>query len=185
MQFGGNPHDHAFMVAGDNERSYLPIYEIPRDESSLSSCMGLTDLQVLKTTGSGFSGFLRDEYTTLPETNDRIFATSISATWPCSDLTPIATTAAAEHSIRAALLDVFANRFSKSVQHTLYEMAGAAFAACSLIDEITIVMPNQHHLPANLAPFGLQNPNEVFVPTSEPFGIISATIARGQSEKKP
>ena len=182
MQFGGKPHDHAFMMAGANER-YTCHFMKYREMGFPFLHSGLTDLQVLKTTGSGFSGFLRDEYTTLPETNDRIFATSISATWPCSDLT--SDWSAARHVIRAALLDVFAKHFSKSVQHTLYEMAGAAFAACSLIDEITIAMPNQHHLPANLAPFGLQNPNEVFVPTSEPFGIISATIARGQSEKKP
>jgi urate oxidase len=44
-------------------------------------------------------------------------------------------------------------------------------------------MPNQHHLLANLKPFGLENPNEVFVPTSEPFGNISATIQRDRSEK--
>ncbi len=74
---------------------------------------------------------------------------------------------------------MFANRHSQSVQHTLYEMAQAALAACVLVDEISIHLPNQHHLLANLAAFGMANPNEVFIPTSEPFGDIRATVRRG------
>jgi urate oxidase len=122
---------------------------------------------------------LRDENTTLPETEDRIFATAIEATWPCCDFA--ADWTGIRKKVRATLLDVFANQFSKSVQHTLYEMARAVFEQCLEIDEITITMPNQHHLLVNLTPFGLQNPNEVFLPTSEPFGNISATIARSPS----
>ncbi len=37
--------------------------------------------QVLKTTQSGYAGFLHDEFTTLPDVTDRIVATSITATW--------------------------------------------------------------------------------------------------------
>jgi urate oxidase len=179
MEFSGQQHDHAFL-GGSSERFTCEL-SATRGKPASMTC-GLEGLQVLKTTGSSFEHFLRDEFTTLPEANDRIFATSISAHWHCVDLS--ADWTAARTAIRAALLDVFANKFSKSVQHTLYEMAGAALAACPLIDEITIMMPNQHHLLANLAPFGLQNPNEVFVPTSEPFGNISATIARDQPKVK-
>jgi urate oxidase len=39
------------------------------------------DLKVLKTTQSGYEGFLRDEFTLLPEVRDRIMATSVTATW--------------------------------------------------------------------------------------------------------
>ena len=42
---------------------------------------GLKDLVVAKTTGSEFWGFLKDEYTTLQETTDRIMATSLVARW--------------------------------------------------------------------------------------------------------
>ncbi len=179
MEFAGHEHDHAF-VCGSSERFTCEVTAPRGNPASMTA--GLDGLQVLKTTASSFEHFLRDEYTTLPEATDRIFATSISATWPCGDFTKDWSTA--RQTIRGALLDVFANQYSKSVQHTLYEMAGAALAACSLIDEITITMPNQHHLLANLAPFGLQNPNEVFVPTSEPFGNINATIARDQPKVK-
>jgi len=174
MSFGGKEHDHAF-VGGSSERNTCAV-AARRNDVVLHS--GLIGLEVLKSTGSGFAGYVQDEYTTLKPTDDRIFATTIAAQWPCRD--PAADWTSARQTIRTALLDVFANQYSKSVQHTLYEMARAAFAACPLIDEIEIRMPNQHHLPANLEPFGLKNPNEVFVPTSEPFGNIGATIRRGE-----
>jgi urate oxidase len=173
MQVGGREHDHAFL-GGSTERFFCEVVAARAKPKLMNA--GLEGLQVLKTTASSFEHFLRDEYTTLPDTSDRIFATSISAHWPCANLS--ADWTIARNTIRAVFLDVFANQFSKSVQHTLYDMAAAALAACSLIDEITITMPNEHHLLANLKPFGLENPNEVFVPTSQPFGNISATIAR-------
>ena len=40
-------------------------------------------------------------------------------------------------------------------------------------------MPNKHHLAFNLQPFGLENNNEIFVPTDEPFGLITGTLRRG------
>jgi urate oxidase len=174
MQFAGVEHPHAF-VGGTTER-YVCEY-IGRAGGGATLSSGLEGLQVLKTTGSEFTEFLRDEYTTLPDATDRILATSIEASWKCRDLQANWTNA--RQQIRSAFLDVFANQHSKSVQHTLYEMAKVAFEKCPLVDEISIRMPNQHHLLVNLAPFGLKNPNEVFTPTSAPFGDISATIRRG------
>src|SRR5204863_3741099 len=80
--------------------------------------------------------------------------------------------------IRSALVYTFAAHHSRSVQHTLYAMAEAALGSCAGIDEITLTLPNRHHLLVDLAPFGLDNPNEVFVATDQPFGLIEATIRR-------
>ena len=44
---------------------------------------GLRELQVLKTTQSGYEGFLHDKYTLLPDVKDRIMATSVTSTWRC------------------------------------------------------------------------------------------------------
>jgi urate oxidase len=177
IEVDGQPHDHAF-VGATTERSTCEMVMRSGGETILTS--GLTGLHVLKTTGSGFSGFLRDQYTTLPDTTDRILATAIEASWPCRQ--PATDWTLLRQTVRATLLDVFASHDSKSVQDTLYQMARAAFAACDAIDEISIRMPNQHHLLANLAPFGLKNPNEVFVPSSEPFGDIRATLRRGADD---
>jgi urate oxidase len=161
----------AFRQAGGEHWTTLVV----RNAKGTSVQSGLTDLVAMKTRGSAFSGFPRDAYTTLPETEDRILATSITATWAYVDG---ASDFGARTTIRAALLDAFARHDSRSVQHTLAAMGEAALRACSDIVEITLRLPNRHHLLVNLEPFGLDNPNEVFVPTDEPYGLIEGTIRR-------
>ena len=136
---------------------------------------GRHGMMLLKTRGSAFTKFARDEYTTLPETADRILATSVTASWMYR---PGTTDFAARDRIRAALVETFAAHDSRSVQHTLYAMAEAAIGACADVDEITLTLPNRHHLLVDLTPFGLDNANEVFLATDQPFGLIEATIRR-------
>ena len=162
---------HAFVQPGGEQWTAV----VTRDAQSSSIVSGLENLVVLKTTDSAFSGFPRDEYTTLPDTEDRILATSVTASWTYQAGT---TGFAAREQIRATLLDTFAAHKSRSVQHTLYAMAEAALAACAEITDITLTMPNRHHLLVDLQSFGLDNPNEVFVATDQPFGLIEATVRR-------
>ena len=82
-------------------------------------------------------------------------------------------------AVRRALVETFAEHDSKSVQHTLYAMAEAAMAASVDVTEITLTLPNRHHVLVDLTPFGLDNPNEIFVATDQPFGLIEATVRRG------
>ena len=130
---------------------------------------------MLKTTDSAFSGFPRDEYTTLPDADDRILATSVTASWKYRP--GIADFTVRDH-IREALVETFAKHMSRSLQETLYAMGEAALAACADATEITLTMPNRHHLLVDLEPFGLDNPKEVFVATDQPFGLMEATIRR-------
>jgi urate oxidase len=174
MRFDNSEHAHSFLAPGGEQHTCDVV--ATRDTVTLTS--GLTGLQVLKTTGSGFSGFARDPLTTLAETDDRIFATTIDASWPCVELDGDWT--AVRQLIRSALLDAFANQFSASVQHTLFEMANAAIAVCQAIDVIDIRMPNQHHLLVDLDRLGLDNPHEIFVPVDEPHGMIQATVHRSE-----
>jgi urate oxidase len=162
---------HAFVQPGGEQWTAV----VTRDADGSSVVSGLTNLVVLKTTDSAFSGFPRDAYTTLPETEERILATSVTAAWRYR---AGATGFAARDLIRAALVDTFAAHVSRSVQHTLYAMAEAALESCADIDDITLTMPNRHHLLVDLAPFGLDNPNEIFVATDQPFGLIEATVRR-------
>ncbi len=172
IDLNGRQHGHAFVGGGTEENECR--VEAAREHVALTS--GLAGLQVLKTTESGFSGFLKDEFTSLTETDDRIFATTISASWPCGSLNHDWTST--RRSVRDLMLDVFAHNYSPSVQKTLHEMAELVLASCPEIDEISIQMPNQHHLLVDLSAFNLTNEHEVFVPTTEPFGVISATIKR-------
>jgi len=167
----GRPHPHAFVQPGGEQWTAVAT----RDANGAQVASGLTNLVVLKTTDSAFSGFPRDEYTTLPDTGDRILATSITAVWTYRAGT---VDFAARDRVRSALVETFAAHHSRSVQETLYAMGEAALSACADVTEITLTLPNRHHLLVDLQPFGLDNPNEIFVATDQPFGLIEATIRR-------
>lgn len=168
---GGRPHPHAFVQPGGDHWTA----EVVRDQSGATVTAGVSNLVVLKTTDSSFSGFPRDEFTTLPEADDRMLATSMTATWTYRQGS---SEFGDRDGVRTALLEAFAAHDSRSVQHTLYAMGAAALAASPAIVQITLAMPNRHHLPVDLRPFGLDNPNVVFVATDQPFGLIEATIRR-------
>jgi urate oxidase len=170
----GKPHPHLFYAL-DREGAACEV--IVRRGEAWAVRSAVCDMTILKTADSAFSGFPRDKYTTLKETEDRLFCTSMSAWW---DYGPGAAVnyKRAWFTVREALVATFAQHKSKSVQHTLHDMGKAALAACPEAQRIRLSMPNKHCLLVDLSPFGLENKNEVFVPTDEPYGLIEATIER-------
>jgi urate oxidase len=166
-------HPHAYIAAGPERRTC----QVRKTRDDVSVKAGITGLSVLKTTDSAFRDFVRDEYTTLPDVDDRIFATTVNAVWTYK---PTVTGDWNGHHglICRTMIDVFAEHKSLAVQQTLYAMGEAALATCSAINEIHIALPNQHRIPVNMEPLGLVNRNEIFVTTSEPFGLITATLRR-------
>jgi urate oxidase len=172
VTIGGRDHGAAFVRCGPEVRT--ATVQVGHEGTMIGA--GISDLMILKSAHSAFAGFPRDEYTTLPDTNDRLLATSLAATWHYADsdceFGPLWTVA------RQTLLEVFAEHDSQSVQHTLYAMGAAVLERVGEISAIRLVMPNKHHLPIDLSRFGLENRNEIFVATDEPHGLIEATIAR-------
>ena len=168
---GEKEHDHAFVRQGPESRTARVSCD--RQEAQIRA--GIADLLVLKTAGSAFDGFMRDELTTLRETRDRLLATAVTATWRYDAGTAYGP---AWHAVRRTLLDTFASHESESVQHTLHAMGRAVLDALPDIADIHLVMPNRHHLPVDLEPFGLENRNEIFVATDIPYGLIQATLRR-------
>ncbi len=168
----GAPHPHAFVRGRSEQR----LAWVTVDRGRIEVEAGLEGLGLLKSTGSGFAGFLRDEYTTLRETDDRIMATDVEARWRYER--PPADYGAAWTSIEGSLIETFARHESASIQHTLYAMGETALAACPEVGEIRLILPNRHYLLVDLAPLGLTNPNEVFAATREPYGRIEAVVAR-------
>jgi urate oxidase len=168
----GQPHPWAFVGGGPERRTAL----VSATRAGHSTQAGIEDLQVLKSHQSAFEGYIKGPYTTLPETRDRIFATAVKANWSYSRH-DVAFGRCWE-GVRTVLLEAFAQHPSESVQHTLFAMAGAVLEAFGEIDAIRLSMPNHHHLPVNLEPFGIENHNEVFVATDEPQGLIEAVVRR-------
>jgi urate oxidase len=161
----------AFRQAGSERRTA----EVTRDRRGATVRAGLENLVVMKTARSAFEGFPRDRYTTLPETSDRLLATAVRATWRyCRPDVPFGLW----HQVRRVLLETFAEHDSRSVQHTLYAM-GEAVVRTLDVEEIHLAMPNRHHIPVDLRPFGLENRNEIFVATPEPYGLIEGTVRWG------
>jgi urate oxidase len=168
----GVPQDHTFIQSSAERR----IATVTVDGAGSTFEAGIEALGLLKTTGSGFSGFLRDRYTTLKETDDRILATDVEARWRY--VRPPGDYSGSWTDVRTAMVETFATQRSDSVQQTLYAMGEAALARCQEISEIRLVLPNKHHLLVDLTPFGLDNPNQIFVATREPYGKIEAVITR-------
>jgi urate oxidase len=161
------------FVGGGSERRTARVSR-GGDEDGVRA--GVEGLVVLKTTGSAFSGFPRDEFTVLPEADDRILATSVTANWRYSTV-PVDTTAAWTLA-RQTILDRFFGDWSASVQHQGWLMATAVLDAVPEIDEIDFHMPNQHHLPFDVSRFGMVHEGTVFHPVSEPYGDIGFTVTR-------
>lgn len=170
-------HDHAFSRNKSEVRT--AVLEITEGRKDILA--GISGLTVLKSTGSEFHGFPRDKYTTLQETTDRILATDVSARWryataACNDGS--IDFDASYASVREMLLKGFAETHSMALQQSMYEMGRLVLQANPQIEEIRMSLPNKHHFLVDLAPFGQDNPNEVFYAADRPYGLIEATIQR-------
>jgi urate oxidase len=161
-------------VARVGEQVRQTMVTCTKDASWLVS--GASGLVLLKTTHSEFHGYIKDRFTTLPETNDRVMATSLSARWRYRDL-DVEWKQSFEEMVRV-LTDTFADHHSLSLQQTLYAMGKAALEAHPEVAEVRLSMPNKHHFVVDLSPFGLDNPNEVFYASDRPYGLIEGTVTR-------
>lgn len=178
LAIGGEPCPTAFM-RGSDERGTAHVSRTREGASKVRG--GFTEMTLLKTAQSGFSGYIKDELTTLPETTDRLFGTSVTAEWTYTTESLAKGTGFGDlrKTLRERMISTFAKHDSLSVQQTLYAMAEAALGCTDAIDEIFLRMPNKHNLPVDLGRFGSDNPNHIFVPTDEPHGTIEATVRRG------
>jgi urate oxidase len=165
-------HPHAFERASGGRH----VATVTGDGTDLAVEAGIDDLLVLKTTGSGWEGYLHEQYTSLKETAERIMATVVTAHWTYRDAQvdfgPV------WDAVRATILDAFGDHYSPSVQFTLYRMGEAVLEAHPEVERIHFSLPNKHHLLYDLSRFGLDNPNEIFHATTEPYGLIEGTVER-------
>jgi len=174
LSFGGKPHPHSFVLDSNGK----PTVEVTAKRGGASTLVsGIDGFAFMKSTQSGWENYVKDRYTTIPETADRLCATSMVASWKWADRP--ASYPAANARILATLLEVFSTTYSKSVQDSLYRMGEAALAAVPEISEISMACPNMHFILMNLSTFGLDNNNDVFLPTDEPHGQIECTVGRG------
>jgi urate oxidase len=171
----GDPARDAFVRGGEGTR----VATVAAAVDGVTVEAGVEDLVILKTTRSSFSGFPRDRYTTLAETEDRMAATRLTAIWQYGS--PDVDADALFASIRQALLETWADHDGPSIQASIWIMARAIVERHDEVREIRLVMPNLHHWLVDLSPFGLTNDREIYTPTSEPYGLIEATVRREEA----
>ncbi len=172
----GQGHDHAFFQSGGGLRTTVVNMDGRGADRKTHVVSGISDLVVLKSTGSEFHGFLKDKYTTLQETDDRIMATSLVARWRYEN-TDVDWNKTYD-SVKAIMLEQFAEIHSYALQQTLFGMGKAVLEAHPEVAEVKLSAPNKHHFLVDLSPFGVENPNEVFYAADRPYGLIEASVVR-------
>lgn len=181
IEVGGQGHDHSFVRSGSGVRDTIVNVDGSGADRQAHVVSGIKDLVVAKTTGSEFRGFLKDRYTTLAETDDRVLATSLVARWRY-DTAPIergdVDWDGSYDAIKALLLRRFAEIHSHALQQTLYGMGASVLEQQPEVAEIRFSAPNKHHFAVDLSQFGVDNPGEVFIAADRPYGLIEATVER-------
>lgn len=174
LDVGNAPAPDAFVRTGEGTR--VATVAVGRDATVVEA--GIEDLIVMKTTRSAFSGFPRDRYTTLAETDDRLMATKLTAIWTYGS--PDIDFDVTWDAVRGTLLEVFADHDSPSVQTSIWIMAKAMLERHEELDEVRMVLPNLHHWTVDLDRFGIENDRLVYIATTEPHGLIEATVRRSE-----
>jgi urate oxidase len=172
LSFAGKPHPHSFVLDANGK----PFAKVTATRAGTVTVSGVEGYTLMKSTGSGWTNYVMDEVTTLPQTRDRMAATAMDASWTWS--APPQDYAAANAKILGSMVEVFATTYSEGVQDSLYRMGQRALAEVPELKEISMACPNKHYLLVDLSPFGLSNENAVFLPTDEPHGQIECTVGR-------
>jgi len=192
MNVDGKPHPHSFLRDGEDLRV---VESVTRENVGISIRSKIEKLLVLKSTGSAFYGFHRDEYTQLKETWDRILSTEVEAGWlwkTFSGLDEVRSVAPkfdeAFNSAKDITLKTFAIDNSASVQNTMYKMCDQILAAVPLVEAVDYSLPNKHYFEIDLSWHkGLKNTGKdatVFAPQSNPNGLIQCTVTRKGPKSK-
>jgi urate oxidase/2-oxo-4-hydroxy-4-carboxy-5-ureidoimidazoline decarboxylase len=134
------PSDRLFRLEGADHA--VAELELSRDAADASVAIaalrsGHVALRLLKTTGSAFTKFARDDSTTLPERGDRPLFIFLDVHWRYTD----AAAALGEqhvdpHAVRQLLLDTFHEFVSESIQHLVHEMGQRLLAAFPALAEV-------------------------------------------------
>ncbi|XP_077986644.1 uricase-like [Glandiceps talaboti] len=180
----GKEHVHAFILSPEAIRFCQVTQE--RNGNPVVYA-GIKGMKVLKTTNSGFVGFARDRFTTLPEVSDRFFCTTVYCKWKYNSLIGLNFDRAWE-IVKTTILDEFAGPpdkgvFSPSVQYTMYLTQTKAMLQIPQLEEMEMTMPNSHYFTIDLSKFGMENKDEVMLPADKPAGNICLAMKRSNKAR--
>ncbi|KAL8843001.1 MAG: hypothetical protein Q9176_002304 [Flavoplaca citrina] len=186
MTVDGKLHPHSFLRDGADTRN---VEAVATEGKGVDVRSAIAGLLVLKSTGSAFHGFIRDEYATLPEVSDRILSTEVDCGWSWDTFTNLKDVQAAVPKFddawniaKTITLETFAKDESASVQNTMYKMCEQILSAVPMVKAVDYSLPNKHYFEIDLSWYnGLKNTGEdaeVYAPQSDPNGLIQCTVSR-------
>ncbi|KAL8884669.1 MAG: hypothetical protein Q9215_007332 [Flavoplaca cf. flavocitrina] len=186
MTVDGKLHPHSFLRDGADTRN---VEAVATEGKGVDVRSAIAGLLVLKSTGSAFHGFIRDEYATLPEVSDRILSTEVDCGWSWDTFTNLKNVQAAVPKFddawniaKTITLETFAKDESASVQNTMYKMCEQILSAVPMVKAVDYSLPNKHYFEIDLSWYnGLKNTGEdaeVYAPQSDPNGLIQCTVSR-------
>ena len=129
-------------------------------------------MRLVKTTGSSFAGFVRDRYTTLPETRDRPLFIYLDARWRHHTFEERVPTVA----VRAVIADIFDAFASESIQHLLHEVGRRVLERFPAVTEVSLEAQNRLWDTAIRSPEGARR--TVYTDPRPPYGVIGLVLAR-------
>jgi urate oxidase len=186
MVIDGKPHPHSFFRDGDETRT---VEANVMGGKGIEIRSGISGLLVLKSTGSQFHNFVRNDFTTLPDVYDRILSTSVDSGWKWKVVPGVEDVKKevdkfdeAWTKARNITMKTFAEDSSASVQNTMYKMCEQILAAAPSVETVDYSLPNKHYFEIDLSWHrGLKNTGkdaEVYAPQPNPSGLIKCTVAR-------
>ena len=141
---------------------------------------GRMGMQLLKITGSAFTRFVRDDYTTLPERVDRPLYIFTDLYWTYADPANMLDESHAHYvpseQMRDFVATVFDEFVSESIQHLVHEIGTRALARFPQLAAISFEAQNRTR-----DPFAVSTDDEKVKVYSDPFpayGIIKLTVTR-------
>jgi urate oxidase len=178
--------EHGWEPVGGTGHSFarrgaeVATAQVSYDGTTAWAVSGLSGLTLLNSAGSEFGGYLKDRYTTLAETTDRILATDVTARWrhAAVKLDGEGDWDTSRAEARRHLVEAFAQTYSRSLQQTLYAMGERVLHHRPEISEIRLVLPNKHHFEFDAKPFSINNPGDVLYASDRPYGLIEGTVLR-------
>ncbi len=172
LEAGGRAQGQVF-TAGSAERRTAAVTSNGTQTAVVS---GIEDLVLMRTSGL-VEGDRRDaDQTGTTDGVQRLLVATLSARWTYTSAD--VTFASYRQGVRATLVDTFAWHASRSVQHTLYNIADVVLASYQEIADITLALRERPYRPADLFTTGLDNPDELFVALDEPLGVVEVTVER-------
>jgi urate oxidase/2-oxo-4-hydroxy-4-carboxy-5-ureidoimidazoline decarboxylase len=154
------------FIPGGPDRAFASI-EINRS-GVVEERSGIHGFRLLRLGGSAFTGFVRDEYTTLPEITNRPLHMWLDLEWLCSDR------AVLTREVREIVLGVFHSFESGSIQQVIYQIGTKMLGELPAVTEVRLEANNRTW--DQIAVQG--ETTAVYTDPRPPYGVLGLTLRR-------